>query len=418
LWLAFGSANGERDEQYSDHCNRSVGTVAIEKSATASRPPAGGARLKSWTGERFAVIMTRGVRPAGRAGARLRIGQPRSGEVSMNRKHVLGVALGLGLGALVGGGVAAETVTVGYQLIYNPWKVPIADDTFSEATGWDVEYRQFDSGAKVITAMASGDVQIALAGSSPIAAGISQGVDMQLVWIVEDIASAEALVARDGSGIEKVEDLVGKKVGVPFVSTTHFHLLFALEHFGVDPNQVEILNLQPPQIAAAWERGDIDAAFVWDPALGQIKKNGKVVITSGELSALGRPTFDGLVVNKSWAEEHQEGLAKFIKTIGEADAAYRDHKDAWTADSEPVKKIVGVVGGNPEDVPGVLALYNFPTMEEQASCAWLGCGADGGAVKALIYTSEFLKEQKKIPDVLPDYTPFVTPKYVEMAMGK
>ena len=336
----------------------------------------------------------------------------------MNRKQLCGAALGVGLSALVAGGAAAQEVTVGYQLIYNPWKVPIADDTFSEATGWDVEYRQFDSGAKVITAMASGDVQIALAGSSPIAAGISQGVDMQLVWIVEDIADAEALVARDGAGIETIADLVGKKVGVPFVSTTHFHLLFALEHNGIDPDEVEILNLQPPQIAAAWERGDIDAAFVWDPALGRIKQNGKVLVTSGELSALGRPTFDGLVVDKSWAEQNAEGLAEFIKVIAEADADYRDHKDAWTADSEPVQKIVGVVGGNPEDVPGVLELYEFPTMEEQASCKWLGCGAEGGAVKALIFTSEFLKEQQKIPDVLDDYTPFVTPRYVEMALGK
>jgi len=333
----------------------------------------------------------------------------------MNRKHMLGAALGLGLGALLSGGAAAETVTVGYQLIYNPWKVPIADDEFSKATGWDVEYRQFDSGAKVITAMASGDVQIALAGSSPIAAGISQGVDMQLVWIVEDIADAEALVAREGSGISEVADLVGKKVGVPFVSTTHFHLLFALEHFGVDPNEVEILNLQPPQIAAAWERGDIDAAFVWDPALGRIKQNGEVIVTSGELSALGRPTFDGLIVQKSWAEENQEGLAKFIKVIAEADAAYRDNVADWTPESEPVKTIVDLIGGNPEDVPVVLDLYDFPTMEEQISCKWLGCGNEGGAVKALIYTSEFLAEQKKIPQVLDDYTPFVTTKYVEMA---
>jgi hypothetical protein len=26
---------------------------------------------------------------------------------------------------------------VGYQLIYNPWLVPIADDKFSEVTGWE-----------------------------------------------------------------------------------------------------------------------------------------------------------------------------------------------------------------------------------------------------------------------------------------
>ena len=82
------------------------------------------------------------------------------------------------------------------------------------------------------------------------------------------IGQAEALVARNGSGIEKVADLVGKKVAVPFVSTTHYSLLAALKHWGVDPQAVEILNLRPPEIAAAWQRGDIDAAYVWDPALG------------------------------------------------------------------------------------------------------------------------------------------------------
>ena len=98
-----------------------------------------------------------------------------------------------------------------------------------------------------------------------------------------------------------------------------------------------------------------------------------------------------------------------------ADPDYRDNVAAWTGDSEPVKKIVGLIGGNPADVPVVLDLYDFPTMDEQKSCKWLGCGADGGAVKALIFTSEFLKEQKKIPQVLDDYTPYVTSKYVEMA---
>jgi hypothetical protein len=39
----------------------------------------------------------------------------------MNRKHLLGAVVGVG--ALFGGAAAAETVTVGYQLIYNPWKV-------------------------------------------------------------------------------------------------------------------------------------------------------------------------------------------------------------------------------------------------------------------------------------------------------
>ena len=108
------------------------------------------------------------------------------------------------------------------------------------------------------------------------------------IFVVGLIGESEALVARNGAGIEKVEDLVGKKVAVPFVSTTHYSLLAALKHEGVDPKSVEILNLRPPEIAAAWARGDIDAAYVWDPALGQIKTTGKVVLRLGAGRRMGR----------------------------------------------------------------------------------------------------------------------------------
>jgi taurine transport system substrate-binding protein len=327
------------------------------------------------------------------------------------------VALSLVIG--FGSSIAADKeVTIGYQLIYNPWKVAIADGAFEKATGYKINWRQFESGAKVITAMASGDVHLSLAGSSPIAAGVSRGLDVELIWIVEDIASAEALVVRDGSGIMAPQDLKGKKLGVPFVSTTHFHTLFALEQFGINPKDVKILNMTPPNIAAAWERGDIDAAFVWDPALGRIKKNGKVLITSGTLSTWGKATFDGMLVQKKWAAKNPDFMVNFIKTIAAADEAYRSDTKAWTPDSPMVKKIIELIGGDPNDVPGVLALYGFPTLEEQASSRWLGGGKNGGAARALYFTSEFLKKEKKIEKMLPDYSAVVNPKWVEMALGK
>jgi taurine transport system substrate-binding protein len=65
-----------------------------------------------------------------------------------------------------------KTVTVGYQLIYNPWNVAIASGEFETATGYYINWRKFDSGSKVLAAMAAGEVQIALVGSSPIAGGI------------------------------------------------------------------------------------------------------------------------------------------------------------------------------------------------------------------------------------------------------
>ena len=264
--------------------------------------------------------------------------------------------------------------------------------------------------------MTSGDVQIGLLGSTGVATAMSRGLEVELFWIAEGIASAEALVVRDGSGVVAPQDLKGKKLATPFVSTTHFHTLFALEQFGIDPSEVTILNLPPNGLAAAWQRGDIDAAFVWDPALSTIKKSGKVLITSGDLGRWGKPTFDGLIAERKFSQGHPQFMVQFVSVLAKTDAEYRDNVAAWTSDSQPVQSIVGLVGGNPADVPGVLASYVFPTLEQQASCQWLGCGKDGGAARALLATAEFIKREQKIPAVLPDYSPYVNPGWVEMAL--
>lgn len=329
--------------------------------------------------------------------------------------RVKSIALGIGAAAMLAVLVPsayAKEATIGYQLVMNPWKVAIANGDFEKATGYTINWKKFDSGAKVITAMASGDVDIALAGSSPIAAGTSRGLPIKLFWIGENINDAEALVVRDGSGITAPQDLKGKKIGVPFVSTTHFHVLFALEQFGIDSKDVKLLNMQPNAIAAAWERGDIDAAFVWDPALGRIKQSGTVMITSGDLSSWGKATFDGLIVTDDFADNNAGFMCQFVKTIADADAAYRDNPASFGPGSANAKKITGLVGGDDANVGGVLALYSFPTLAEQAGPAWLG----GGAAAALQATSEFLKAEKKVDDLLPNYSDVVTNQFATAAM--
>lgn len=331
----------------------------------------------------------------------------------------LGFVLSLGMVFLAGTGAALaqdKTVSIGYQLMLNPWKVAIADKRFEEATGWNIEWHRFGSGGKVVTALASGAIAISSAGSSPIATAVNRGVDVQLIYILEDIAAAEAIVVRDGCGIEKPKDLIGKKIGVTFVSTTHYQLLFALDHWGIDQDQVEILNLQPNQIAAAWLRGDICAAFIWNPALARIKETGSVLTTSGELCELGRCTFDGLVVQREFAEANPEFMAQFVKVIEEVTADYRKNTAEWTADSPMAEKIAELAGAPTEIVPESLELYAFPPIEEQASCAWLDCGAEGGAVQALLYTSQYLKDQGLVDELKPDYGKFVTPVYAQEAM--
>ncbi len=318
-------------------------------------------------------------------------------------------------GMLLASSVAAKEVTIGYMGMFNPWKHAINEQLIEKETGYEIKWRRFDSGAKVISAMASGSVDIASAGSSPIAAAVSRGVELELVWIMENIANAEALVVREGSGISAPSDLAGKRIAVPFVSTTHFHALFALEQFGLSEKEVKLINMQPNNIVAAWQRGDIDGAFIWDPALGKIKKNGSVLITSKTLSSWGKPTFDGLVADKEFAQENKEFISKLVKITAALDAQYRSNKASFDASHPIAQSIAKVTGGDINTVADVLALYEFPDLNEQLSCSWLGCGAQGGAAKSLQATSAFLKSEKKINDLMPDYSVFVNPEYATAA---
>lgn len=301
----------------------------------------------------------------------------------------------------------AEEVVVGYQQIVGPFLSAIADGRFDAVlkdAGYEVEWRQFTSGGDISTALASGDVPVGVMGSTGIAAATTRGVELQLFWILDDIGHSEQLVARDGSGIATPADLVGKTVGVPFVSTSHFHLLVGLQNvWGIDPRDVKILNMQPPQIVAAWQRGDIDAAYVWPPALSEILKSGTAISDSAEIGAASVPTFDGLVVDTGFAEDNPKFMAAFTKVLAEAYQDYADAGASWTAESPQVQGIVQLIGGTPEDALGALKLLGYPTLPEQTSDKWLG----GGAARAIATSAAFLEDQKQLDSLLDDYAPVV-----------
>ena len=318
------------------------------------------------------------------------------------------------------GGASAETkVVVGYQQIVGPFVSAIAAGEFDKAVaadGYKIDWRQFASAGDISVALASGNVGIGVIGSTGATAAFTRGVDAQLFWILDNIGKSEALIARNGSGIEKPEDLKGKKVAVPFVSTSHFHLLVALEKvWKINPRDVTILNLTPPQIVAAWERGDIDAAYVWPPALSKIEKNGKEIINSGEVGKASVPTFDAILVGKSFAKDNPKFMADFTKVLAKAYADFKANGAKWTPDSPEVKGIVKLIGGTPQDIIDASKLLEYPTVEEQISKTWLGGGAEGGAARAFTASADFLKSQKQIDSALKDYTPFVNSSFAEAA---
>jgi taurine transport system substrate-binding protein len=318
--------------------------------------------------------------------------------------------LGLALGALAAGPALAETVVIGQFGNPTPMQVARAEGKFEAATGWDIEWRTFASGAEVIAAMASGDVKIAELGSSPLAIAASQGVELQLFMLAQVIGEAESLIVRNGSEIAELKDLTGKRVAVPVGSTAHFSLMGALKHAGIAETDVTIMNMPPDQIAAAWEQGAIDAAFIWQPVQSQILQNGTLLVGADKTAEWGYPTFDGWVVNTGFAAENAPAMAAFAKIMDEANAAYLADPKAWTADSPQVATIAEQTGAAPDQIPGILEGFAFVPLAEQVGPTWLG-----NAPATMKATADFLKAAGRIDTAADDYSAFVNTSIAEAA---
>jgi len=312
--------------------------------------------------------------------------------------------------ALTAGAAWAENVIIGHFGNPTPMQVARAEGRFDAATGWTIEWRQFGSGTEVIAAMASGDVQLSELGSSPLSIGTSQGLEIQLFMIAEGLGTAESMIATKASGITKLEDVKGKRIAVPVGSTAHYSLMGALAHVGIAEADVTIVNLPADQIAAAWDSGQVDAAFIWEPVQNQILQTGTFIVGADQTAAWGFPTFDGWVVNTEFAAAHNDQMVAFAKTLNEVNASYLADPAAWTADSDPVKKIAEITGAAPDQVPGILKGFTFIPLADQLSPAWMG-----GAAANMKTTADFLVKAGRIDAAIEDYSAFVNTAIAEAA---
>ncbi|WP_434618534.1 taurine ABC transporter substrate-binding protein [Tabrizicola sp. M-4] len=314
------------------------------------------------------------------------------------------------LAALMAGGAMAETVIIGNFGSPTPMQVARAEKKFEAATGWEIEWRTFGSGTEVIAAMASGDVQVAELGSSPLAIAASQGVELELFMIAQGLGTAESLIAKADSGIAKLEDVKGKRIAVPVGSTAHYSLMGALAHSGIAESDVTIVNLPADQIAAAWDSGQVDAAFIWQPVQSQILQTGTFIVGADQTAQWGYPTFDGWVVNKDFAEANADAMVAFAKVMNEANQAYLADPAAWTADSAQVKTIAEVTGAAADQVPEILKGFTFIPLADQLGDTWLG-----GAAANMKATADFLVAAGRIDAAVDDYSPFVTTAIADAA---
>ncbi|GAA3396538.1 taurine ABC transporter substrate-binding protein [Cryptosporangium minutisporangium] len=287
-------------------------------------------------------------------------------------------------------GGAPSKIVIGYQQIPNGDLVVKHNKWLEEAFGSDttIEWKLFDSGGSVNEAIQAGSVDIGLVGSSPASRGISSGIKYRVPWIFDVIGDAEALVVK--GGLTDVKSLKGKTIATPFASTSHYSLLAALQKAGLDSKSVKVIDSEPDAILAAWTRGDIDGAYVWNPVLAKLLADGgKTLVSSAELAKEGKTTYDLGVVTDEFAEKYPDAVKTWV---AQQDKAVTLIKDDPTAASEAIAAELSIT---PAEAKAQMEDLIFVNAADQAGDEYLA----GGLPDNLFATAEFNKELGEITTV-------------------
>src|SRR3954452_20416156 len=301
-----------------------------------------------------------------------------------------------GNGAASGGGADPEekTIRIAYQAFPSGDLVVKNQGLLEKALpDYKITWTKFDSGASINTAFVAKSVDFAAIGSSPVARGLSAplSIPYQVAFVLDVAGDNEALVARNGSGVNDVASLRGKKVATPFASTAHYSLLAALDKAGLKESDLTIVDLEPQDIQAAWTRGDLDAAYTWLPSLAEIKKTGKALISSRQLATAGKATLDLGVVSPAFASAHPDAVAAWRKAVPQAPTAIS------TDPASAAKAIGAELNLSPAEAQDQLSQGVFLKPADISSPEWLGtAGNVGKLADNLVSAAEFLKSQQKI----------------------
>ena len=281
-----------------------------------------------------------------------------------------------GMAIFAGGAAQAmDEITVGYFLEWPmPFQYAKVMGTYDEAMGVKVNWRAFDTGTAMSAAMASGDVHLSVSqGVPPFVVATSAGQDLAIIDVAVSYSDNDNCVVRADLEIDKTSagELAGKKVAVPLGTAAHYGFLKQMSHFGVDVGSLEVVNMAPPEGAAAIAQGAVDMFCGFGGALRRAKEHGNVLLTGAEKEDLGILVFDVTSGPASFIAENPDLVAKFLKVTAEANAKWAD--SANHAEMLPV--IAKDSGMDNDATASTMATFVFPTVAEQLSAKWLGGGA-------------------------------------------
>lgn len=299
------------------------------------------------------------------------------------------------LGLLVSvNALALKELNVAYFLEWpSANQVAQLEKTFDERMGLKVNWRSFDNGNAMTSAMVAGDIDIAYSqGFVPFVVAVSKGVDLRMIGVAMTYAENDNCVVHKNAGISKAnaKELEGKKVGSPTGNVTHYKLLRTLNHLGVNSKKVKILSMSNADASSALARGDVDMACGFGGSLVRMMQYGNVLMTGAEQEAIGLKVFDIVSVAGKFADKNPEVIQQFMQITEDANLAYNRYPERF------YKVLSKASGMKMADTIGTLHKFKFLTRSEQLSNDWML----GGVQSFTKEVADFFVKEGQLPKAL------------------
>jgi ABC-type taurine transport system substrate-binding protein len=274
---------------------------------------------------------------------------------------------------LITGGCASHAGSSGANLkvayfqgaVASPDAVVAANPELAGAVKSKIELRPIDSGVAGMAQLRAGAFPVVSGvGNPPFVGAIASGTDVQAVF-VESLDQA-GLVVSDK--IKSNNDLT--KVGVLVGSTLDFEFRGWVKTQGLD-GRVQVASFASEAAeAAAWKAGKIDAVYISQSQLPELKRHGgRVLVTAGQIAKLGYAAVNLLAVDTNFAKQHPDLTQQLVCQISKAQTLVKGPQaDTYIT---PAAKFLGVPAGD-----AIEGTKGFPFVPPGEELGWLK-GPDG-----------------------------------------
>jgi ABC-type nitrate/sulfonate/bicarbonate transport system substrate-binding protein len=215
-------------------------------------------------------------------------------------------------------------VGTGSDSTYSPFIVAV-EKGFFDKYGIDGEYNVFDAGNLTIEAVGAGTIQVGGAGELTGMTFLSKG--SPVTYVATHAQTGESGGGCAGPGITSPEGLRGKKAGTQIGSTTHLYAALFLDHYGLT-DDVELVNINQPDMIAAMARGDIQAFFSVEPWMTRAAEEVPGVTCPWRYNTDDIYELNiGLYMNREWIDANPELAKNTLRAMLDAVDWVRDNYD-------------------------------------------------------------------------------------------